>query len=280
MITNMLTLKGDATPVKLRQISSPPKQLFTRGDIDILKQNPSISVVGSRKITPYGKEVTESIVNGLVDAGFVIISGLALGVDAAAHKAALDREGKTIAVLPTPVDSINPQRNYRLGEQIAQKGLLISEYQSGTAPQKHFFAERNRLVSGLSDAVLIIQASEKSGTLITANHAKEQGKKLFVVPGEITTRAYFGNNRLIRDGATLIRSANDIISDFGLKYRQEQGRAIADPIIKLMDEGMVDSNEIQTRLKLSTEEFNQKITMLEIEGKVKSKGNGTWFSTM
>ncbi|MDQ3159235.1 MAG: DNA-processing protein DprA [bacterium] len=279
MITNILTLTPGNTPVKLKQIKDPPSQLFARGDVGLLSKKPAIAVVGARKISAYGKQVTADLVSGLCRAGFVIISGLAFGVDALAHRTALDCGGKTIAVLPSPVDKIYPASNYRLSEQIAEKGLLLSEYPSGMVPQKFFFAQRNRIVSGLSDGVLIIQAAENSGTLITANLAKQQGRKLFVVPGEITSSAFAGNNQLIREGATLVRSANDIILDFGLEQLQLTNPQSSNPILQLIKDGAVESSEIQKELRMSAQEFNQQVSILEIEGYVKPKGDNTWILT-
>ena len=266
-------LKDDYIPVKLREIKDAPDVLYASGKTDLLESPLSIAVVGSRKISPYAEEVLDIVIPRLVSAGFVIISGLALGVDACAHQKTLDCDGKTIAVLPTSLNKIYPRNNYRLGQRIAEKGLLLSEYPSGMPAQRHFFSQRNRLVSGLSDAVLVIQAGESSGTLITADFAREQNKKLYVIPGEITTSAFAGNNRLIREGATLVRTAKDILEEFEIQLNDHVTTKKQHPIITHIKDGINEPSQIQSSLKISTEEFNQQITQLEIQGAIRKNSD-------
>ena len=177
MKINKVTLNANALPGVLRHISDSPQKLYVWGNLTPLLAKPRLAVVGSRKVTPYGKAVTSDLVRTVAGQGVVIISGLALGVDALAHKAALEAGGYTIAVLACGLDKPYPSTHRQLARQILERGgALVSEYPEGTPPLQHQFIERNRLVSGLSDGVLITEAAEKSGTLHTANFALDQGK--------------------------------------------------------------------------------------------------------
>lgn len=283
MNVNLISINDSAYPVKLREIPDAPAKLYVVGNLDNLQNNPCLSVVGSRKVTPYGKSVTDNLVNTVAAHGITIISGLALGVDTIAHRAALDSGSTTVAVLPCGLDKIYPASNLQLARRILENnGALISEYQPHTPPLQHHFIARNRIVAGLGDAVLITEAAAKSGTMHTVGFALDQGKSILAVPGNITNTFSEGTNNLIKAGATPITVPEDILDCLGINDKTtvindvlpatEQEAIILD-LLKL---GITDINELQDESKLSVSEFNQTLTMLEITGKVRSTGAGHW----
>lgn len=280
----MLTLGRKGYPVSLQQISSPPKQLFYRGaDLSELLKMPRLAVVGSRNVTPYGRRVTTDLVKQLAEQGIVIISGLALGVDAVAHQAALDGEGITIAVLPGSVEQPYPATNRYLAERIVNRGgALVSEYTAGTVNFKQNFIARNRIVAGLAQAVLITEAGEKSGTLHTARFALEQGKEVLAVPGPLYSTTSVGTNNLLKAGAHLITSYTDVIEVLGLKPHQAKPRVVKgrnqheQRVIDLLAQGVSDGEELQHLSELDVSQFNQVMTMLEISAKIHPLGANQW----
>lgn len=279
----LLTLKNTEFPEILKHIPGPPKELFLMGELQPLMELPRVAIVGSRKVTPYGRQVTQQLARELAKAGVVIISGLALGVDAIAHEAALEAGGKCIAVLPTSLQEIYPASHRHLAKKIlANGGALISEYPEGMPSLKQNFIERNRLVSGLSDGVLITEAAVKSGTLHTANFALDQGKTVMAVPGNITSQTSQGTNNLLKSGAILITEIADILSalHLTLKDLQRQLPLAANKseqvILDIILSGVSDGSLILTESRLSPSEFNQTLTMLEITGKIRPLGSGNW----
>ncbi len=272
-------------PQVLQRISSPPKNLYIQGEtLDSLLKFPRVAVVGSRNISPYGKQVTAQLVRDLAQRGVVIISGLAYGVDAVAHRAALEVGGKTIAVLPSPLDDIMPKGHVQLARQIVDSGgVLVSEYQQGSEMFKTNFVARNRLVAGLADAVLITEAVEKSGSLHTARFALEQGKDVLAVPGNITSSASIGTNNLLKSGATFITSFVDVLRALGLaeglraRNHTPKGRNEAEQaVIDLLEQGISDGNLLLLQSELEAAEFAQTLTMLEITGKITPLGANQW----
>jgi DNA processing protein len=269
-------------PGRLKQIPDPPKQLFIRGkSLEELLDAPCLTVVGSRKVSPYGKEVTNRLVTEVARAGVVIISGLAFGVDALAHQAALAAKGTTIAVLPTSLDNIHPASHRQLAEDIVgQGGALVSEYPNGAYVQKWNFVQRNRIASGLSQAVLITEAGEKSGTLHTANFALEQGRDVLAVPGNITSSTSVGTNNLIKTGATPVTTAQDILFALGVQPGTIQITTGDTPqeqiIIDLIYKDIRDGDTLLAYSGLSVSQFNQTMTMLEITGKITALGGDNW----
>lgn len=271
-------------PTALRQIASPPRQLFHRGaPLNELLKRPTLAIVGSRSVSSYGRQVTAKLAHDLAEQGIVIISGLALGVDALAHAAALDAGGLTIAVLPSPVDYIYPSTNAQLADRIlANGGALISEYADDTYSFKTNFVARNRLVAGLSQAVLITEAAEKSGSLHTARFALEQGKDVLAVPGNINSVGSVGTNNLIKAGALPITDFVDVLNAMDLKQhhtkpKDVKGRnAHEQTVIDLLIQGNNDGDELLKKSQLSTSDFNQVMTMLEIGGKIRALGANKW----
>lgn len=214
----IITRLDDQYPEQLLNIYSPPAVLYIRGNIE-LDLDSTLAVVGTRKLTPYGKQVTERLVKELAESGVTIISGLAHGVDRIAHQTALDANGVTIAVLGCGVDIIYPSKHKDLFHSIIKSGGVVSEFPLGTSPVASNFPIRNRIISGLSYGTLIIEAAEKSGSLITAKYALEQGRDVFAVPGSITSRQSIGTNYLIKCGAKLVQRADDILSE--MKYERK-----------------------------------------------------------
>lgn len=208
-----ISIENKEYPKQLRGIYDAPLKLYVLGNKEILKQ-PGIAIVGSRKATEYGKKVAQQFSKDLSQNGINIISGLALGIDTCAHLGTLypDSIGKTIAVLGSGLDEIYPKQNVELAKQIIKcGGCIITEYPLGTKPEKVHFPQRNRIISGLSKGVLIVEASEKSGSLITADFALDQGREVFAVPGNILSYSAVGTNNLIKQGAKLVTSYEDIL---------------------------------------------------------------------
>ncbi len=284
MLIKKLTLIGDDLPEALRNIPSPPKQIFCRGaPLKELLRRPRVAIVGSRSPSTYGKQITTRLAGELAEQGIVIISGLARGIDALAHQAALEAGGLGIAVLPGPVDKVYPRSNRRLGEAIIKEdGALVSEYEEGEISYKQNFIARNRLVAGLAQAVLISEAAEKSGSLHTARFARDQNKTVMVVPGNITSNLSVGTNNLLKSNAEPVTCYQDVLHVLGLRVRETPGHQIRgqnaseQKIIDLMLSGLSEGDMLLQRSKLSTSEFNQVIIMLEIAGKIRPLGANHW----
>ncbi len=209
-----LTLRDAEYPSPLRRIPQPPPVLYIRGSWE-QRDGRAVAIVGSRNATPYGREVADRLASDLVMRGLTIVSGLARGIDAAAHRGALRAGGRTIAVLGSGADIVYPAEHRKLAESIAEQGALVSEFPLGTGPLKGNFPQRNRLISGLSIGVVVVEAAVDSGALITANHALEQGREVFAVPGRARGRFSQGCHRLIKAGAKLTEGWEDIVEEFG-----------------------------------------------------------------
>ncbi len=274
-------------PKTLAHISDAPAVLYCRGNIKLLKEQ-CFAVVGTRKLTAYGKEAAHAIVRDLVPHGLVIVSGLALGIDAVAHQAALDAGGNTIAVLGSGVDdkSIYPRTNHDLARDIlAKNGLIVSEYPAGTQPQQFTFPARNRIISGLSRGVLVIEADYKSGALITAQLALDYNRDVFAVPGGIFSAKSIGPNLLIQKGAKLVLSAQDIIQEYqdlasaagdttaSVSTRDPLERKILD-ILGASGPTFVDA--IINACRQPAHRVTATLALLEIRGTIKNMGNGMY----
>jgi DNA processing protein len=286
MEINKVTLSDPDYPDMLRHIPSPPKQLFIAGKQlpDILKR-PRVAIVGSRKVSAYGREVTTRLARALAERGVVIISGLAFGVDALAHRAALEAGGTTVAVLPGPVESICPASHTQLAHQITTNdGLLVSEYAAGSDVHIVNFIARNRLVSGLSEVLVITEAAEKSGSLHTARFALEQGRDVMAVPGSIFSPTSVGTNNLIKAGAMPVTDYTDVLHALGLEELPLQAAATPPQgdtpqeqlLLDLLAQGPRDGDALLAASGLDVARFNQTLTMLEITGKARSLGGRQW----
>lgn len=269
-------------PSYLLQISSVPKQIFYVGKapFDYL---PAVTIVGSRKTSKYGQEATYRLAYDLAKQGITVVSGLALGVDGIAHKAALEAGGRTIAVLACGLDQIYPASHRNLAiDIIKQGGTILSEYDEGTPALKQHFIARNRIVAALSDMVVITEAAEASGSLITARFALDQNKLVGAVPGNITSGLSSGTNNLIKSGAAVITTTKDVLDCLGLQESERNREAVTgdtkeeQDIINIMQEGLTDLDLIQSKAKIDPSIFSQTITMLEISGKIRPLGAAHW----
>jgi DNA processing protein len=274
---------GDpAFPARLLQIPSPPVQVWVRGDPGRLPSSstPSIAIVGSRAATRDGLQTARTLAGDLASAGFVIVSGLARGIDGAAHQAALDAHGCTIAVLGSGLDVVYPPEHAGLASRIAETGAVVSEYAPAFPPLPGAFPRRNRLISGLADAVIIVEAPEKSGTLITASAALDQGKDVLVVPGRVPGARNRGGHLLIRDGARLVETADDVLADLGWLRRPPGAAQGAAPSQELDDprefplgeEFSVD--EVCARSGETPAAVLSRLLKLEIGGSIQRIGSG------
>jgi DNA processing protein len=281
---NSLKLNNPSYPEILKHISGSPKELFWVGsDPQKWLAKPKVAIVGSRKISPYGKQVTQKLSSELARAGIVIISGLAFGVDAEAHAAAVNAQGIAVAVLPTPLDRISPVSNQQLARKIVEQGgTLITEYPNRSEVRVSNFIERNRIVSGLADILLITEAAVNSGSLHTARFALEQGKTVMAVPGNITSPVSEGCNNLIKSGAIPVTSTEDVF--FALNINPEKtkssrvfrGGPKEELVFKLIAEGTQIQEELAAMSNLDGAEIGSVLTMLEINGHIRALGGGNW----
>ncbi len=216
----VVTLKDDDYPKRLKDIYDPPALLYLRGELR-REDELAVAIVGSRKTSAYGREVTERIGKDLARHGVTVVSGMARGIDSVAHKGALQGGGRTIAVFGCGVDVIYPSENRNLCHQIIDQGAVLSEFPMGSPPEAGHFPRRNRIISGLSIGVVIVQASAESGSLITAGYALEQGREVFAVPGNIGAEGSRGTNQLIKEGAKLVESSEDILEEVLPQWRRE-----------------------------------------------------------
>lgn len=276
------TLFEKTYPKRLKQIFDPPAVLYIKGSVDADEQ--ALAVVGSRKLTSYGKEVTKLLISQLADASLTIVSGLARGVDSLAHQTALDVGLRTIAVFGCGVDIIYPPENKRLALEIEKNGALISEIPPGIAPSKGYFPARNRIISGLSLGVLVTEAGAESGSLITATQALEQNREVFAVPGPIYSQLSHGPSELIKQGAKLVTSAKDILDElnFDTEFREQKVKSIKGEneqenlIIGLLSNEVKHIDQLSREAKLSTNEVGSLLLNLELRGLVKSLGSGNY----
>jgi DNA protecting protein dprA len=208
-------------PQRLREIPDSPSCLYLKGELPGEEER-TVAIIGARDGTEYGKNIARSIARSLAKKGIGIVSGMAYGIDSAAHEGALEAKGRTYGILGCGVDICYPSCNFKIYESIEKQGGLLSEYPLHSPPLPHHFVERNRLISGLSDVILVVEAKEKSGTFITVDRALEQGKQVFAVPGRIVDRLSQGCNRLIREGASVCTSAQDILSYFSLEAERAE----------------------------------------------------------
>jgi DNA processing protein len=271
--------------LRLGQYDGAPSHLYYKGSLPT-DHRPSVAIVGTRRPTHYGKEVTYDLAYKLARQGVIIISGLALGIDAIAHRAALDAGGTTIAILAGGLDVISPKTNTNLAREILVKGgALISEYASGTPAQPFQFLARNRIVSGLADAVIVTEAAARSGTLSTVMHALEQGKEVFAVPGPISSLLSVGPNRLLRQGAHVVTDAEDVLDVIApnLKSGEQQSILGTSPleqsIIELISRGIRNNDELRAQSKQETSAFLTALTSLEIKGIIRSIEGNSWTLT-
>ncbi len=265
-----LDITDSRYPEILKLINDPPAQLYYSGNIELLS-NRCISIVGSRKATKYGLETAQKMAGKIGEAGFTVVSGMADGIDTAAHRGAFNTAGGTVAVLGCGIDMEKSERRSRTLERISGRGLVISEYPNGYPASKYTFPRRNRIISGLSAATVVVEAGFNSGSLITAELAAEQGRCVYAVPGNITSGASLGTNKLIKDGAVPVVSINDILIDAGVYNNEETDRLGKDE--KLIYDILLQNGEM--RLEQLCDMAGRRkslvssiVTILEIKGLV------------
>jgi DNA processing protein len=265
------TLPRDDFPDLLRQIHDPPRTLFLRGtgDAAVLGQ-PSVAIVGARACSPYGAHVARMLGRELAAAGLVIVSGLARGVDGEAHRGALEAGGVTVAVLGCGIDRDYPAAHAELARRICERGLVVSEYEPGVEPAPWRFPARNRIIAGLAAVTVIVEARERSGALITADFALEDGREVFAVPGEITGSLATGTNRLLRQGAAALTSAEDVLELFGLASFQRPRRpavgANAARVLERLADGAASADELARATRLEPGPLAAALAELELAG--------------
>jgi DNA processing protein len=272
-------LDDPAYPTALREIADPPPVLYVRGELSPA-DDWAVAVVGTRRASVYGRQVTERIVADVARAGVSVVSGLARGVDTYAHKAALAAGGRTLAVLGSGLDRLYPEENRALAEQIARSGAVLSEFPLGTPPDAMNFPRRNRIVSGLARATLVVEADLKSGAMITATQAAEQGRDVFAVPGSIFSPLSAGPHQLIREGAKIVTDATDILEELHLTAVVEQ-RATrealpADPteaaLLQLLSDEPTHVDDLTRSAKLPSSTVASTLTILELKGLARQLG--------
>jgi DNA processing protein len=272
-------------PPRLREIYDYPPVLYVRGALPA-QDEPCLAIVGTRRPTIYGRQVTEEIVGDLARSNVAIISGLARGIDSVAHRTALDAGGKTVAVFGSGLNIVYPAENAKLAQAILERGALVSEYPLGVKPKPEYFPLRNRIMSGLSLGVLVVEAGERSGALITAHQAVEQNREVFAVPGSILSPASQGTNRLIQEGAKLVRNCTDILEELNLTvvvrqaeitglFPAEQSAACPSEsaILKQLTSEPNHIDEICRRSGLPMPEVSSTLAVLELKGIAKQVGN-------
>lgn len=283
---SFVTLEDIDYPQLLKQIKNPPFVLFYKGDVEVLKHvqhDVCIGIVGTRKITDYGRQVTETITKELVESDCVIVSGLAMGVDAVAHQTTIDNNGKTIAVLGCGVDCCYPRENQRLYEQMLDSGgLVVSEYGIGQQPTVGSFPSRNRIIAGLSHGVVVTEGAVDSGALITAKDATSNRRKVFAVPGPVTSSLSQGPYQLLKQGASIVSSAKEILDELGIIKREVQSKKKKiqgetkeeQKILDLLAEQELHFDELVKKTHIDSSQLGTILSMMEMKGMIKTMSAG------
>jgi DNA processing protein len=275
----VLTWDEDDYPHRLKEIDQPPPVLYVRGTL-CPEDEWAVAVVGTRKVTAYGRQVAEEVTLALAGQGVTVVSGLARGVDSVAHAAALNAGGRTLAVLGSGVDRVYPPENRPLGEKIARSGALISDYAPGTEPDGANFPARNRIISGLSLATVVVEAGERSGALITARFAADQGREVFAVPGSITAPQSVGTNRLIQQGARPLLDIREVLETLNLtrvtEHRAARKALPGDPteakLLSILRSEPQHVDEIRHLADLPIEQVSAALALMELKGMVRQVG--------
>jgi DNA processing protein len=276
----VVTLADETYPRALLEIADPPSLLYAHGRIELLRR-PAFAIVGSRNASAQGESNAAQFAKALSDAGLTIISGLALGIDGAAHRGGLAGRSSTIAVLGTGTDIVYPNRNAELAAEIARAGLLVSEFPLGTPAIAHNFPRRNRLISGMARGCLVVEAALASGSLITARCAADQGRDVFAIPGSIHSPLSKGCHALIKSGAKLVESAEDVLAELeGLRMSGYASTAatpqVEDGLLAVMGHDPVDVDALCTRAGLSAEQVTSELLRLELDGRVTALPGGLY----
>ena len=267
---HLVTFDDDRYPAPLREVTDAPGLLYAQGRVDLLA-TPCFAIVGSRNATAQGQEDARAFARTLSDAGLCIVSGLALGVDAAAHRGGLEGRSSSIAVIGTGVDVVYPDANNGLAARLARSGCIVTEFFLGTSPNARNFPRRNRLISGLARGVLVVEANYRSGSLSTARHANEQGREVFALPGSIHSTLSKGCHRLIKEGAKLVEDASDILVELRLepvRLPARKRRSPAHPLLVAMGFDPVSLDLLAQRTGMETSSLAAELSLLEIDGRI------------
>lgn len=279
-----LSLNDEGYPPLLRLIPDPPPLLYVRGDLSLLRE-PQIAMVGSRRASPAGLRVADNLSRELATLGLHVCSGLALGIDAAAHQGALAAGGHSVAVMATGIDRIYPARHRALAQELSQRGCLVTEFPPGTAPLRHNFPRRNRIISGLSLGVVVVEAALPSGSLITASAATAQGREVFALPWSILHQGGLGCLQLLRDGAKMVRDVQDIVEELGPLYHCQcdmLAAADAEPAAPAAQQALLDLvgfeacslDQLVASAGLPVEQVLEQLSRLETTGLVQRCAGG------
>ena len=277
---SVLTWDSSDYPINLRNIYDPPPVIYVKGEL-LPEDDWAVAVVGTRHASVYGKEAARQLAADLAQNGVTVVSGLAAGIDAVAHQAALDAGGRTLAVLGSGVDVIYPEQNRRLAEQLVDHGALLSEYPLGTRPERSNFPPRNRLISGLSLGTVVVEAGARSGALITSDFAAEQGREVFAVPGSIFQRSCEGTNRLIQDGAKAVLVVNDVLEELNLSQITQQAEVRATvpttpverAVLDLLSAEPTHVDELGRAADLPAPTVSSTLALLELKGLARQVGS-------
>jgi DNA processing protein len=278
---HIVTLADEEYPRALLETSDPPALLYVHGRLELLR-SPALAIVGSRNASAQGESNAWQFAKALSEAGLTIVSGLALGIDAAAHRGGLAGPGSTVAVLGTGIDVVYPTRNAELAAEIAEKGALVSEFALGTPAIAHNFPRRNRLISGLARGCLVVEAALASGSLITARCAADQGREVYAIPGSIHSPLAKGCHALIKSGAKLVESAEDVLSELsGFQQSGSANTSAAPPaadagLLAVMGHDPVDVDSLCTRAGLTAEQVAAQLLRLELDGRVTALPGGLY----
>jgi len=282
---DLLTWGDPNYPNRLAEIDTPPPVLYVRGEL-LPEDDWAVAVVGTRRVSAYGRQVTEKIAHTLARSGVTLVSGLARGVDGSAHQAVLDAGGRTLAVLGCGVDKIYPPEHRQLAQKIMDNGAVISDYAVGTPPEARNFPPRNRIISGLTMATVVVEAGQKSGAVITANFAVEQGREVFAVPGNITSPSSKGTNTLIQKGAHPLLNPEEILETLELRLISEHKKArTALPsdatevkIFDILSHEPMHVDEIHSQIDLPIEKVTAALAMMELKGLVRKASGMRYFA--
>lgn len=279
----LLTLQDERYPALLKTIHDPPPELYVRGDIAVL-QRPQIAIVGSRKASPAALRLAQILAGQLTSAGLCVCSGLALGIDGAAHRGAIAANGQSVAVMATGIDRLYPSRHRALAVELEQSGCLITEFPPGTPPRRNNFPQRNRLISGLSLGVVVVEAALRSGSLITARTGMEQGREVFALPWSMLHEGGAGCLQLLRDGAKMVQSVEDILEELGPLYTLQQKGALEPTVAKassvstsllaLVGYEVCSLDSLVGASGQSVVQVQQELSLMELAGEIERTAGG------
>jgi DNA processing protein len=279
MQEGVIDIKSNEYPLLLKKTENPPEKLYYRGNWDENFFDNCLAVVGSRRMTSYGKMATEKIVKEIASSGVTIVSGFMYGIDAVSHRAALDAGGKTIAVMPCGVNVVHPEYQKELYDDILQnQGLIISEFEKDFPPDKWTYPKRNRIVAGISKGTFVAEAALKSGSLITAGFAKKYGRKTFSLPGPITSKVSEGTNELIKKGALIVTCAQDILDFYGIKksylnkinFRKVDG--LEKDILEALKREPAEVDDLSRTFGVPSSEIGVTLSLMSVKGLVFQEG--------